>query len=274
MSLLAGCVSAPRPAHQKVDQTAPDFQKAVAAETARLEAGGMPARQAEKAATGNVTRKRVAAEADRRRALVAPLVRALQAMDAPAGCWAFTETTTTHKDNATIVEIARCDPSQPDEKLWTLVSTDGKAPDDEDQTHFRKRNLALEKNADAGKGGDGSFILDLGHEEKPADDAGGKAGVKNSYDWVVQDALNDRFEVQADDPTTTTFVFDQGRVSATLLVSMDPVRQTYDLDNTTGTVRRETASMGALSALAGTMKADHLEIGIDFAVLDPTAPRL
>jgi outer membrane murein-binding lipoprotein Lpp len=266
--LLAGCVSMPVPAYQKVDQTAPAFQSAVAAETARLQASGLTARQAETAAAGSVTKQWVSAEAGRRKDLVAPLVRALEAMDTPTGCWAFTETTTTHKESGTKVEIARCDPSQPDDRLWTLVSTDGNPPDDEAQAAYRKAKVAREKNAN-GKNADGSFVLDLGHAA--ADDSRSQdenvAG-NSRYGWVVRDALNDHFEVETTD-ATTTFVFDQGKVSVTLLASMDPVRQTYVLDNATGRVRSQTIAMGAFSALAGTMKIDHLDLTIEYAMVDP-----
>jgi hypothetical protein len=249
----AGCAT-PVPSYQRVNQASPEFKTAVAATAKQLQDSGLAAKAAEKDATKQVTADFIEAEAKRRKELVAPLVLALKTMDKREGCWAYTETTTTHLGKDSTVEIASFDPSQPVEKQWTLVSTDGKAPDDKAQAKYRQARLKEKKDAeaDATKPNSGKITARLSAEP------GG----------IVEEALNDDFEVVTADPDNTTYVFDRAKKNS-LAVSLGPIRIACVLDRASGRMRRLEVALSDASALVGTLKIDHVAFRIDFTTIDP-----
>ena len=251
----AGCAT-PLPSYQKVDQAAPAFKLAVSQETQRLQTAGQSAGQAERTATKNVTAQFIAAEAQRRQDLVAPLLVALRAMARPAGCWAYTVTTTTHTDKGTPtkVKVENYDPSLPAERAWTLVSTDGKAPDEKAQAEYRK-----------GKSSRAKVHPDQQTVAAPSDD-------DRMTKRILRDALNTDFQTEVAGPENTAFIFRQDKISLSTLVSARSARFTYLVENRTGALRREAISLQGVSAMAGFVKVDPVEVTLDFAQIDPSLP--
>lgn len=149
---LSACTF-PKATYRNVDQTTPAFRQAVALETEKLQARGQSASDAEKAATKVVTKRAIQEEKTKRTVQVTPLVEVMSALEKPRGCWAYTATTTTRKDGKETVKVERYDPFQPEERLWTLLTLNGKTPDETEQASYRERRLRSWKKARAQGGG-------------------------------------------------------------------------------------------------------------------------
>ena len=114
--MLAGC-SMPKAAYRQVDHETPAFKAAVAQETEHQQAAGKSKAAAEKIATNKTDARFAQNEKDRRLALIAPLIQAMEALEKPRGCWAYTVTTTVRQDGQlTLTDVVRYDPFQPEEK--------------------------------------------------------------------------------------------------------------------------------------------------------------
>ncbi|MEI6861658.1 MAG: hypothetical protein WCL04_05335 [Verrucomicrobiota bacterium] len=249
--LLAGCTT-PVPSYRQVDQDAPDFKAAVGTEAVRLLAAGQSARRAERTAVEQVTAQFIAAEAKRRTELVAPLVRALGAREQPQGCWAYTLTSIITTDGKPTEEIATFDPSRSEDGQWTLVSRDGRPPDEKTQAKFREKKQSEAKKRK--------------ETPNPLADI-----FPNDRQRMEKAALLDQMDVTTA-TGTTTFAFKQGKISVPLLASMDSARIAYEVENDTGILRRQTLGLTGLSVLAGSLKIDHLEFAIHYADMVPEQP--
>ena len=141
---LAGCASQPM-AKPAAASSGSSFADEVAAEQAVLETKGESTNDAKIDATRSVTQAHAAAERLHVFAQVKPLAKALANMEGSHGSWEYDATTTTVTGGKTTVMVEHFDPSQPDETLWTLVSVDGKAPNEEAQASYRRLRLATWK---------------------------------------------------------------------------------------------------------------------------------
>jgi hypothetical protein len=246
--LFAGCASPalPKASYRKVDETSPEFKTAFAQETARLQAAGESARQAEKIAAKRAAKQVVQTEKEKRTAQVAPLVRSLQELDKPRGCWAYTSTTTTSKAGKITVEVARFDPFQPEDRIWTLLTRDGRAPDEHEQKEFRaeklkrwKRTLTVEKKSRASE-----------HIEVHA--------------LVADFSVGSR-----DEGRITEFSFASGRFHVPLAGGMDWRSTLYTINSDSGQLLSRRMAHGPAS-LFGTTKIDYFESITEFSVVDPS----
>ncbi len=69
---------------------------------------------------------------------LAPLLDAMNGLERPHGCWAYTLTTVTRVPGFPArTEVRRFDPSQTEETTWTLLARDGRAPTAEEQAEYR-----------------------------------------------------------------------------------------------------------------------------------------
>ena len=253
----AGCAT-PIPSYQRVNQRAPEFKAAVADTAQRLQDSGISARAAEESATKQVTADFIAAEAKRRADLVAPLARALKSLAEATGCWACTIATTTANGKLSYATIEQFDPSQADDRRWTLVSANGRAPSEFDQTAFHGRHsVAAAPAAEIGVQRSDRRIGLLGQ----------------GPDEILAAALKGDLEVITADPTVTTFVFhlaggDSGRATA------GPTRFTYVVDRASGSLRREEMELTKGSGLMGGSKFtyDRFESIVELETIDLAQP--
>ena len=248
--MLAGC-SMPKAAYRQVDHETPAFKAAVAQETEHQQAAGKSKAAAEKIATNKTDARFAQNEKDRRLALTAPLIQAMEALEKPRGCWAYTVTTTVRQDGQlTLTDVVRYDPFQPEEKIWTLVSRNGAAPDEVTQADFRAKRLK-------------AWHKDL---ERQA-----KARLTDS-ELVRWNALSTQFEAPVTTPdSATTFTFHREPVKMLGLADIPPSDETFTVDHAT-LVRRTSAFTNPGSALAGTMTMDYEDSALDYAVIDPAVP--
>lgn len=97
LTLATGCVVVPKfpkASYKRVDTSTPEFKAAVEAEARALQQSGKSGEKAQQLAELNVQKRLASAEKTRREDIAAPLIAALQALEAPRGCWAYTMTTT------------------------------------------------------------------------------------------------------------------------------------------------------------------------------------
>jgi hypothetical protein len=244
---LAGC-TLPKRAYRQVDREAPAFKAAVAAETEHQQAAGKSKGEAEKIATNKTTAQFIQREEDRRLALAAPLLQAMAALEKPRGCWAYTvTTTTTHDGQDREVVVVRYDPFQPEERIWTLVSRNGVAPDDAGQADYRARKLK-------------AWHKTLSRQAKAKTTESGR---------VRLTVLSTAFampETASGSPTVFTFLRD--RMKIPLLGDIPPSQETFTIEHE-ALARRTSTSPDPASLLAGTMKVDYFDSATDYAVIDP-----
>lgn len=253
--LAGGCVSRPAPPpYRRVDPTSPAYQSSVARETAAEQAKGRSAAEAAAVATRRVNRQTIAAEKQRRLHDVAPLTAALDALQRPRGCWAYTVTTTTVRSGQTSTLVERFNPFEPEERLWTLLSIDGREPTETGQADYRRMKLKQWK-----------------REQERARQRQGK---RSPAELSRQSALYAEFETEQPDPAgPITYRFERARVSVALLGDIPPSRETYVIDSATGAVRRHTRTqLEPAAVLGGSIKITTDHRVTDYALIDPTLP--
>lgn len=238
------------PGYRRVDADAPEFKAAVARETAIETSRGKSATEAGKIALQRVTAETVDFEKQRRTDSVVPLIAALEALDRPRGCWAYTRTTTRQAPNKTTVEVERFDPFQPEERIWTLLSRDGRSPTEDEQSGYRRSRLRKWKNQQA------------------------KAADKKSVpERITRDALrSEHIEVthsEAGGPPATFSLVQEG-YHAALLGTFPRMRQTYTIDETAARVQRHTRTYLAPAVfLAGSVAVETWDQVTDYVVIEP-----
>jgi hypothetical protein len=251
--LVAGCFSLPPPpAYYNVDRETPAFKDAVAREAAHQQELGKPADKAEKIAAAVVSRGIIERERARRGEEVEPLLAALAALKGSRGCWAYTLTTTTTKDGKTTVDVENYDAFQPEERLWTLVTRNGQAPDEKTQADYRRDKLKAWKRQLS--------------QSPPKRDFRAE-GLKWQAEW-------DEMEIApgpAAGATTYTFNSSGGRVVG--LVDVGAKHESYITDDASHTVRQHHEIMLAPSAfLGGLLKLQTYESKTDYVLIEPGLP--
>jgi hypothetical protein len=246
--ILAGCISRPAPGYRRVDSDAPEFKAAVAREAAVEASRGKSASEAENIAIRRVTAETVDLEKQRRTDRVLPLIAALEALDRPRGCWAYTRTTTRQAPEKTTVEVERFDPFQPEERIWTLLSRDGRTPTEDEQASYRHSRLRKWKSQQA----------------KAADK-------KPIPERITRDALrSDHIDVtQAEAGGPATFSLVQEGYHAALLGTFPRTRQTYTIDEAAARVQRHTRTYLAPAVfLAGSVAVETWDQTTDYVVIE------
>lgn len=250
---LAGCISQPSAgSYRRVDKNSAAYREAVARETAAQLAQGKSASAAEDAATRRVEKQFIATEKARRLDTVAPLTAALTALKQPRGCWAYTITTRTTRDGKTRTTVERFDPYQPDEKVWTLLTADGVAPDEAQQTAYRHaRQRAWKKQ--------------LAREEKRK---------RSPTEQIHRRALYTNLETEtAAEPNVATYRFVREATHIALVGDLPRQKETYVIDTTASAVRRhETIYLSPAKMLVGSMTIETFEQATDYGVIDPALP--
>lgn len=248
--LFSSC-TLPQASYRKVDQGSPAFKQAVALETEKLQARGQSASDAEESATKVVTKRLIQEEKTKRTKEVTPLVEILSALEKPRGCWAYTATTATRKEGKESVKVERYDPFQPEERLWTLVTLDGKTPDETEQASYRERRLRAWKKTLT------------------------KADPKRARsEQLKRKALFSDLEITAsssEETAQTTYTFSRDRISVPLFGDLPPSRETYVARDDV-LARQTLAYLGPASLLAGGLKIAHFASETDYIVVEPALP--
>ena len=249
--LLAGCVSVEEPAYRIVDHDTPAFKQAVAIETQRQQEQGKSLANAEEIATGKVTRQTIKAEKDRRIEQVTPLVAALADLDRSRGCWAYTVTTTTREPGQTTLDVERYDASQPEERLWTLVTRNGATPDETTQAGYRRAKMRV-------------WIRQL-HQPSPR---------FSKSESLKLAAVGSDLVVTASDPTgATTFTFNRGHAHVPPFGDIPRMREVYVTDNASNTVLSHSRThLEPAGMLGGAIKMDTWDNSTDYIVIEPRLP--
>ncbi len=246
--LLGGCISRPTPSYRRVDTETPEFKAAVARETAAEQAKGVSASAAAETAVQRVTTQAIAAEKERRTDLVAPLTAAMAALEAPRGCWAYTVATTTEKNGKTTADVERFDPSQPEERIWTLVTRNGLAPTAAEQSDYREGRLKKWKRQQAAS-----------------------AKRKSAPEWVKQQALSANLKV--DRPAgggPVAVSFDREPVS-NFMAAIPGSHETYLIDEAEGrVVHHDRTYPPGKAGLGKVITIEAFESATDYVVVDPT----
>jgi hypothetical protein len=246
---LAGCISFPTPAALKVDPSTPAFKEAVAREAQHQQEEGKSAAEAEKIATQHVTRQFIQTERKQRTGQVAPLVQALTALESAGGCWAYTVTTTTIKSDKTMVVVVRYDPSQPEERLWTLVSRNSEAPDEKQQADYRRTALAAWK------------------KQLKADPPR-----YSKTEQVKLKALDDMKVESSSSTGQVTFTFIRGQGHVAIAGDIPSARETYTLDANENILRHTMTDLEPSTFLGGSFKSDYSDTSTDYVLLEPDLP--
>jgi hypothetical protein len=250
---LAGCMTnadgtryeAP---YRRVDQESPAFKAAVETATAAEQANGKSAKEAERTAVRRVAREFVAKEKLSREEEVAPLVAALVDLERPRGCWAYTLTTTQVEDGRTTVMIERFNPFEPEERLWTLVSDDGRPPTEKAQSDYRRKRLRKWKKQQEQSA------------KRPPESK--QAGVSALYSQIAVSA--------APDSGVLTFAFEREPMHIRAMgfpLDLPRSRETYVL-NPTGkdVLRHTTINFGALTMTG--IRIDAFEQATDYQIVE------
>lgn len=244
--LFTGCLSRPTVAYRQVNTETPEFKGAVTQEKARLQAEGQSASDAEKSATRKVTAQIITAEKTRRTHDVTPLVEALADLERPRGCWAFTVTTLRSDDGHAHTTVERYDPFQPEERLWTLLTQDGLAPDEETQATYRHKKLSESKQWRFFKG-------------------------RPDTDRAQRDALYANF-TQTSSDSERVFTFDRDTFK-TGPQQLGGFRKTFHVDATAARLLSRSFATKDQSKLgAGMFTIEHEESSIAYTVIDPALP--
>lgn len=245
--LCAGCLSRTTPPYRRIDTETPEFKAAIARETAVETAKGTSSKKAAEIALRRVTNQAIEAEKERRTDMVAPLTTALAALDQPRGCWAHTVATTITKDGKTTLDVERFDPSQPDARLWTLVSRNGLGPTESEQADYRKDRLKKWKKQQSRA---------ANHKPDP--------------ERVNRQALYANLKIERPtDNGPVSFSFDREGRSG-LGIKIPPLHETYLIDEAASrVVHTDKAFQGTSSALGGTAKILAFDASTDYVVVDP-----
>lgn len=247
IALLAGC-TVPTPGYRKVDQTSPEFRAMAERASAALQAKGVDAADADRKAMQAVTRQVVAAQKEDRPRQVKPLAAALDAFDQPRGCWAYTVTTRTVTDGKLSVSVEAFDASQPESRIWTLVSRDGQTPDETAQSEYREKKLRRWKKSLT--------------RSKPR---------HMDSDHMTHDAVYADLKIAPENPGQTRFVFVREKMSIPVMGTINGSRISYLLDDTTNKLRGVTYMIGANSMVLG-IKVLQFETSAEFTHVEDSLP--
>jgi len=250
--LCAGCVSAPPPAYRQIDRKSDTYQEALAHEVEQQIANGKSKSEAQNGAEKQVDQQFVKAEKKRRTELVKPLQEALAALERPAGCWACTVTTTTITAKQTskrLVQVERFDPFQPENRLWTLVSVNGVAPDEKKQQSYRHAKLRNWKN-----------------EQKK------QSARKPPSEYVRTSAILHEFScAQSELTNQATYTFERGPFHMTGVADEAGRLEVYTVDTPSRSIiRHYRKALGPTSLLGIRIEED--ERSTDYIIVDPTLP--
>ncbi len=249
---IAGCASRPnKSSYRNVDVTKPEFQAAVARETAVETAKGKDADEAAKIATKRVTREAVATEKQRRTDEVAPLTAALTDLQRARGCWTYLLTTTTTKAEGVLITTERYDPHEPEEKLWTLLSFNGEKPTDQAQADYRASRLKAWKKQ-----------LARAAKEKPV------------AEKTTRRALYSDLSVTHDtEGGPGMYRFNREAAHVPLIGDLPASREAYLVDETHQAVlHHQQTYLGETSIFGGAMKILTWDTATDYTVIEPALP--
>ncbi|HEX2852602.1 MAG TPA: hypothetical protein VHO24_05135 [Opitutaceae bacterium] len=245
---LAGC-SIPTPGYRKVDPTTPAFREATARLSELLRAKGLTGDEADRRALEEITRQTVAFQKEGRGRQVRPLVRALEAFEAELGCWAYTVTTRVRTDGKLATTVETFDASKPESEIWTLVSRDGKPPDESGQSEYRDKKLRRWKK---------SLTRSKPRHMDP--------------ERMEHEAIFADFKMSGENAgQATRYSFSRGRTSIPVLGTVTSSRVTYLLDNASGQLVNVTTMTGPDSMLFG-IKAVHYDTTVDYVSIEPELP--
>lgn len=247
IALLAGC-TVPTPGYRKVDQNSPEFQALTERTSAALQANGVGTEDADRRAIQAATRQMVAAQKEDRPRQVKPLAAALDAFDQPRGCWAYTVSTRRVTDGKLSVQVETFDASQPESRIWTLVSRNGQTPDEAEQAKYREDKLRSWKKSLARAK---SRHMDSGH--------------------MTRDAVYADLQIAAEKPGQTRFVFSRGRMSIPVVGTITSSRTGYLLDDATGKLLGVTRMIGPNSMILG-IRVHQFETSSEFTNIDDSLP--
>lgn len=248
--LFAGCVSVEKPAYRKVDPDAPAFKDAVARETERQREQGKSPAKAQEIATAKVTRQIIKTEQARRTEQVAPLVAALTAFDRSRGCWAYQVTTTTRKPDNTTVVVERYDAFQPEERLWTLVSRDGQAPDEKTQADYRRAKLRARQKQ---------------MKQSPP-------RYSRTERLNLQAVWSDMEVTPSEATSPAIFTFIRGHTHVAMFGDIPRLRETYVMDNANILLRHTRTQLEPAVMLGGSIKMATWDNSTDYIVVEPGLP--
>lgn len=251
---FAGCMSNAdgsryKAPYRRVDQKSPEFKAAVETATTAEQAKGKSAKEAEKIAVRRVTRKFVAREKASREEQVAPLVAALADFERPRGCWAYTLTTTQVTGGRTTVVIERFNPYEPEERLWTLVSGNGRPPTEKGQADYRRYRLRKWKKQ-----------REESAQRPPESKQAGKAALYSQIDVS-----------RAADSGSLTFTFEREPMHIALMGDIPRSRETYSLDPTDKRILRHTSTYLGVGTMPG-IRIEASDKATDYIVVEEGLP--
>ncbi len=248
---LAGCLSRPVPPYRVVDAESPEFRAAVDRETAVALGEGKSAREARTLAIQRVTKRTVAANQQHRTAQVAPLVAALEDLARPRGCWAFTVTTTRRESGRTIVTVEQFDPFQPEARIWTLVSRDGRPPTESEQSDYRRQRVESWKTSQRRT-----------EQRAPAAERVGRSALYAELETS---------RTSPDGPRTVAFTRAGARVAA--VGGLPPSRESYELaPDADRVLSHRRPALEPLVLLGGSLVVEHSSVATHYRVVDPAVP--
>lgn len=251
---LTGCVSSSQGGsyttpYKRVDRTSSDYQAAVAAATDAALANGKSPRTASREANKSVTAQFIAREKNSRHERVAPLVAALDDLDRPRGCWAYTVTSTTTREGSVTVTVERFNPYEPEERLWTLLSRNGRVPTEEQQADYRRERLRKWKK----------------QQERAAKGKSASVRARNN-------ALRAEIDASApDDAGHVTFTFEREAIHIALLGDSPRSHETYTIDPAFKRVLQHTMTHLAPASMLG-IHIDAFASTADYQVILPELP--
>jgi hypothetical protein len=246
--LVAGC-TIPTPGYRKVDQTSPAFKETSDRLAERLRSQGLSEEAAEKKAVRDATRQAIASQKENRPKQIVPLLDALDAFDQSRGCWAYTVTTTTTTDGKLSMQVENFDASQPESRIWTLVSRDGRTPDEQAQNDYREKKISRWKKSLT--------------RAKPR---------HMDREHVTHDAIFADLKIDPEDANRRTkFTFTREKMSLPVLATINGMRITYLLDNSSGQLLGLTQWIGADSVVLG-IKVLHFDVDFTYTLIEPSLP--
>lgn len=244
-----GCGSLPTAGYRRIATDSPEFKSALARATATELEAGKSKGDAESIAARRVREQMVKAEKLRRSESVVPLQLALDALDQPRGCWAYTLTTTYQENEKTTVSVERFDPFLPEDRIWTLVNRDGRPPTDDEQSSYRRTQLAKWKKQQA-----------AARKGRTASERSGRKALLVETVDVMRGASGS--------PTTFSFMSSRSRVP--LLGELPEVREAYEVDETTNRlINHHRTYLTSSSVLGGSVEIDRWEQSTTYAIVDP-----
>ena len=257
---LGGCVTEPTPTDFQADTQTPEFKAEVAQETVELRAAGKSDEEARAEAYRRVTEQKLEAIRAQRREAMAPLLAALNAQHPPPAppvgmppkplpdAWAYTLTTAAVVSGQSRAMVERFDPSQPEERLWTLLQVDGRLPtpdEHSDYGHSRVKKWKKKQEQEVENPPDPRRIGEHSNLTMSAPDAAGRV----------------------------TYAFVTTPLHVALLATIPATRYSYSLVPASHElVQRGEAMLGEASLLMGAVKIGRFEVLTDYHVELPELP--